>query len=111
MAVHFLYRLCAFHSLPDERPEQIGDYIESIAGNLAPATISSWLQKVAERTKELCPDSGVKFVPGGEFGEISIPTKEGTLCVIKSIKEQEQQAPELVRAILAIYRTKLEQQL
>lgn len=96
--------------LSDERPEQIGDYIESITGSLAPAAISGWLQKVAERARELCPDSGIEFVSGGDFGEISIPTKEGVRCVIDSIKEHEKYAPDLVRSILAAYRTRLEQQ-
>ena len=96
--------------MPDERPEQISDYMQSIAGNLAPAAISGWLQKVAERARKLCPDSGIKFVPGSDFGEISIPTKEGVRCVIESIKEQEKLAPELVRSILAAYRSRLEKQ-
>ncbi|MEM2140037.1 MAG: hypothetical protein QXJ74_01945 [Nitrososphaera sp.] len=94
----------------DERPEQIGDYMESITGSLVPAAISAWLQKVAERAKELCPDSGVEFVPGGDFGEISIPTKEGARCVIDSLKHHEKDAPDLVKAILAAYRARLERQ-
>lgn len=97
--------------MPDERPEQIGDYMASITDSLAPVAISSWLQKVAERARELCPDSGIEFVPGGDFGEISIPTKEGTRCIIDSIKDVEKDAPELVRSILATYRASLEEQL
>jgi len=110
VAAHFLYRTHAQISLPDERPEQIGDYIESIMGSLAPAAIAGWLQKVAERARELCPDSGIEFVPGGDFGEISIPTKEGVRCVINSIKDHEKDAPEMVRSILAAYRASLEKQ-
>lgn len=96
--------------MSDGRPEQIGDYIESITGSLAPAAIVGWLQKVAEHASELCPDSGIEFVPGGDFGEISIPTKEGIRCVIDSIKDHEKDAPELVRSILAAYRSRLEKQ-
>jgi hypothetical protein len=37
--------------LPDERPEQISHYMESITGVLAPAAISDWLKKVAQRAR------------------------------------------------------------
>jgi len=109
MAAIFLYSAHAPVLLPDERPEQISDYMESLAGNLAPAAISGWLKKVAERARELCPESGIEFTPGGDFGSITIPTKEGLRCVIESIKVHEVQAPELIRTILATYRTSLEQ--
>jgi hypothetical protein len=97
--------------LADERPEQIGDYMESIAGSMAPAVISGWLQKVAERARELCPDSGIEFRPGGDFGDISIPTRAGIRCVIESIEMHKKDAPELVKAILASYSARLEKQL
>lgn len=96
--------------MSDERPEQIGDYMESITGSLAPAAISAWLQRVAERANELYPDSGIEFKAVGDFGDISVPTREAAKCVIESIKDIEQQAPELIRFILAAYRAKLEQQ-
>ena len=88
----------------------MNDYMESLVGSLAPAAISGWLKKVAERARELCPESGVEFKSDGNFGDIAIPTKEGLRCVIESIKEHEKNAPELVRTILAAYRTGLEQQ-
>jgi hypothetical protein len=110
VTAHFLYKRRARFLLPDERPEQIGDYMESITGSLAPAAISGWLRNVAERARELCPGSGIEFVPGGDFGEISIPKKEGVRCVIDSIKYYEKDAPELVRSILAAYRARLERQ-
>ncbi len=97
--------------MADERPEQIGDYIESIAGSLAPAVISSWLQKVAERARELCPDSGIEFKPGDGLGDISIPTKGGIRCVVESIEIIKKDAPEIVKAVLASYSASLEKQL
>lgn len=108
---HFLYTVHAIISLSDERPEQMSDYMESLAGSLAPAAISGWLKKVAERARELCPESGVEFKSDGNFGDIAIPTKEGRRCVIESIKAHEAQAPELIRTILAAYRSRLEQQM
>lgn len=97
--------------MADEKPEQIGDYMDSITGSLAPAVISGWLQKVAERARELCPDSGIEFVPGGNFGDIAIPTKEGISCVIESVEIVKKDAPELVKAIFASYKARLEKQL
>jgi hypothetical protein len=100
-----------FISLSDEKSEQISDYMESIVGNLAPAAISNWLKRVAEYAMELCPDSGIEFRTLGDFGDIVIPTREVLYCVIDSIKVHEEQAPELVRTVLAAYRTRLEQEL
>lgn len=110
VTAHFLYRAHAIVMLSDERPDQISDYMESVTGSLAPAAISGWLQKVAERAKELCPDSGIEFRAVGDFGDIAIPTKKAAKCVIESIKEIEGHAPELVKAVLARCRAGLEQQ-
>jgi hypothetical protein len=95
--------------LSDERPEQIGDYMESITGVLAPAAISEWLKKVAERAGEICPEAHIEFRPGGDFGDIAFPN-DARNCVIESLKEHEKQAPDLMRAILASYRAALERQ-
>jgi hypothetical protein len=95
--------------LSDERPAEISNYMESLTSNLAPAVISGWLQRVAEYARELCPDSGIEFRTLGDFGDIVIPTKDATKCVIESVKTVEQQAPEIVKAILATYRARLEQ--
>jgi len=108
VTARFLYKRHAPVLLPEERPEQIGDYMESITGSLAPAAISGWLQKVAERAKELCPDSGIEFKATGDFGDITVSNRDAAKCVIESIKELEAQAPELIRSILATYRSRLE---
>lgn len=109
MTVDFLYKARATVLLPDERPEQIGDYMESITGVLAPAAISEWLKKVAEHAKVLCPEARIEFRSGGDFGDIVFPS-DARNCVIESLKEHEKQAPDLVKSVLASYRATLERQ-
>lgn len=94
--------------MPDETPEQLKDYMTSITNSLAPAEISGWLKRVAELAQKKCPDCRIEYRPGGDFGDIVIPTRAGRSYVIDAIKAHEKQAPELVRTILVSYRAKLE---
>ena len=97
--------------LPEERPEQIRDYIESLAGALAPSAIAGWLKTVAETAGKLCPGCRARYEPGGYSGELVAPTRRDAECLIRAIDMHAENAPELVRAVLATYRASLQQQL
>jgi hypothetical protein len=97
--------------LPEDRPEQIRDYVESLAGGLAPSAIAGWLKTVAETAGRLCPGCRARYEPGGYFGELVAPTRKDAECLIRAIDMHADGAPELVRAVLAACRTRLQQQL
>lgn len=97
--------------MPEDRPEQIRDYIESLAGGLAQSAIAGWLKTVAETAERLCPGCNATYRPGGYFGELVATTRKGVECLIRAIDVQAENAPELVRAVLATYRAMLQKEL